>query len=394
MNDCVRHRQVFYIPGYDPFPPRRYRELYRKQANEQATISGYDIALTAAGPYGWQVRSTQDGAQTLTDFQILPWADIVRGSMGATIVATYAQLIRTAWAYIGSGVLWRLMRLRRGPVLTALYPVVMLIVQAGIGLGLGLVVASVLHGPVILRAVLFMGVLIATLRLFRRLDGRFFAYYLMHDYAFTARWNGAYPPELETRIAEFADTIAAAMQGTVDEVLVIGHSSGAHLAISILADLSRQGRISTDGPRLALLTLGHVVPMVSFLPDAVRLRADLAALSAQDQIFWLDVSAPGDPCCFALCDPVAVTGVALDQQHWPRVISAAFRHSLSPARRKRLRGRFFRLHFQYLCAFDTPQGYDYFRITAGPQTLAGRYRHRAPSPSRITRTANRHTATR
>ena len=34
-------RHVFYIPGYDPFHPRRYRELYRKEAAEQARISGH-----------------------------------------------------------------------------------------------------------------------------------------------------------------------------------------------------------------------------------------------------------------------------------------------------------------------------------------------------------------
>jgi hypothetical protein len=29
--DPVFHRKVFYIPGYDPIHPRRYRELYRKE---------------------------------------------------------------------------------------------------------------------------------------------------------------------------------------------------------------------------------------------------------------------------------------------------------------------------------------------------------------------------
>ena len=38
-----------------------------------------------------------------------------------------------------------------------------------------------------------------------------------------------------------------------------------------------------------------------------------------------------------------------------------------------------------LCAFDRPGDYDYFRITAGPLTLADRYRDRAPSKSRIER---------
>lgn len=41
----VKRRRVFYIPGYDPIHPRRYRELYRKEGTEQARISGYEIAL-------------------------------------------------------------------------------------------------------------------------------------------------------------------------------------------------------------------------------------------------------------------------------------------------------------------------------------------------------------
>ena len=36
----VRRRRVFYIPGYDPVHPRRYRELYRKEGAEQAEGAG------------------------------------------------------------------------------------------------------------------------------------------------------------------------------------------------------------------------------------------------------------------------------------------------------------------------------------------------------------------
>ena len=35
----VARRRVFYIPGYDPFHPRRYRELYRREGAEQAIKS-------------------------------------------------------------------------------------------------------------------------------------------------------------------------------------------------------------------------------------------------------------------------------------------------------------------------------------------------------------------
>ena len=154
----------------------------------------------------------------------------------------------------------------------------------------------------------------------------------------------------------------------------------------------REG-LPANRPALGFLSLGQVVPMVSFLPKAQRLRADLAFLSVRDEITWVDVTAPGDGCAFALCDPVAVTGVALPDQKWPLVVSAAFTQTLSAQRWQELKRRYFRLHFQYLCAFDRPGDYDYFQITAGPQSLGERYRNRAPSRSRITRAVNRHTST-
>ncbi len=402
----VHRRRVFYIPGYDPVHPRRYRELYRKEGAAQARISGYEIALKGRqgdARYGWDIRARIEGAEVEAAMEVLVWSDIVKDSMELSIPATYWMLLRTAWVYIASGTLRRLMWLRKGPVIAALYPIGILILQfllaVGLGWGLGALagwggrmLAGYWGGIAAFWAV-FALVFVALLRWFRRIDNKLLAYYLMHDYAYSASTNGANPPELELRMAEFGDIIAEALAGDVDEVLVVGHSSGAHLGVSILADLIRAGRVPEAGPALAFLTLGQVVPMVSFLPGAGRLRADLNYLSQRSELFWLDVTAPGDGCAFALCDPVAVSGVAPARgQRWPLVISAAFTQTLSPARWKELRWKFFRLHFQYMCAFDRPGDYDYFRITAGPLTLASRYRGRNPSKSRIDTSASKYTS--
>ena len=400
----VTRRRVFYIPGYDPFHPRRYRELYRTQSAEQARVSGYTVQLTpkrGGGPYGWHVTSTQDGAATETEVEVLVWSDIVRASMSQSIPATYWQLLHTCWVYLGSGALWGLMRLRKGPTIAALYPIVLLLAQAGLGVAVaaaGVMLARmILPSGVtsgVLSAVIGLTLFVLTLRWFRARDRWFYAYYLMHDYAFSAQTKGANPPALEVRMAEFTDQIADALGTDIDEVLVVGHSSGAHLAVSVLADLIRAGKVPRDGPVLGFLSLGQVVPMVSFLPGAARLRADLHDLSSRHELTWVDVTAPGDGCAFALCDPVAVSGVAPPDKRWPLVISAAFSQTLSPQRWAQLRWRFFRLHFQYMCAFDRPADYDYFRITAGPLSLAQRFSGRAPSGSRIERPSNRYGQTR
>ncbi|HHL22839.1 MAG TPA: hypothetical protein ENJ52_15110 [Aliiroseovarius sp.] len=406
QEQSVRRRRVFYIPGYDPIHPRRYRELYRKEAARQAEISGYEVALKGrqgTARYGWEVVGRIEGHETRAEIEVLVWSDIVRASMEKNIARTYLQLVRTAWTYIASGTLGRLMRLRKGPVIAALYPIGMLLGQLALALAAGWGAGAALRGglgvlglsglwPVVGFWLALVAVTALVLRWFRRIDNRLYAYYLMHDYAYSAATRGANPPELEARMAEFADAIAGALaRDDVDEVLVVGHSSGAHIAVSVLADLIRAGRVPAGGPALGFVSLGQVVPMVSFLPEAYRLRADLAFLSTREELFWLDVTAPGDGCAFALCDPVAVSGVAPAQgKRWPIVISAAFSRTLSPERWRALRWRFFRLHFQYLCAFDRPGDYDYFRITAGPRTLAERFHGRAPSQSRIEAPTSRH----
>ncbi|MEO0358483.1 MAG: hypothetical protein AAF386_09350, partial [Pseudomonadota bacterium] len=382
----VRRRRVFYIPGYDPIHPRRYRELYRTEGAEQAAISGYDLALKPKGQkggrYGWHVDAQIEGAQIETRFDVLVWSDIVRASMETGILGTYRQLFSTAWTYIGSGALRRLMKLRIGPVIAALYPIVFLLVQAMLACAAAGLIGWGLSWITPWLAPLGLAVVPVILTWFRKNDHRFYAYYLMHDYAYSAQSKGAIPPELAARMAEFTDEIAAVIAADeVDEVLVVGHSSGAHLAVSIFADLLRDNRIATDGPVVGFLSLGQVVPMVSFLPDAWQLRRDLRVLGSSQDLAWVDVTAPGDGCSFALCDPVAVSGVAAPDQSAPLVFSAAFTQTLSDEKMATLERRYFRLHFQYLCAFDRPKDYDYFQITAGPMTLKDRYKNRPASRS-------------
>lgn len=389
----IKHRKVFYIPGFDPFPARRYRELYRKQSQIQAAISRYRITQSApVSPrdrFGWSVHGVFARQQVDSDFTVLEWSDLVKSSMSNGIFATYRQMLNTAWIYIITGALIDIMRLRRGPVLAALYPIAMLVLQLALAIAMAYAVVSGLHPRIGVLSWGAMGLVWPILVLFQRLDGRLYAYYLMHDYAHTAQGRGAYDPALQQRMDEFrADIERALSDPKWDEVLVVGHSSGAHLGISVLAQIIRSHR---GNGRLSFLSLGHVVPMVTYLPQAGQLRADLYDLSRSDQLMWVDVTAPGDACSFALCDPVAVSGQGGDDQKWPLVLSAAFRNTLSQQRRSYLRFRFFQRHFQYLCAFDNPRGYDYFEITAGPVALCDYFADRRPSRQRITRAATRYT---
>lgn len=409
----VARRRVFYVPGYDPHPPRRYRELYRSESERQAEISGYMIAVRAreGAPVEWEVASAMEGGRTHSRIEVLAWADIVRGTMARSLPATYRQLAEVVWTYVSTGALWRLAMLRKGPIIAGFYPVLMLLAQALAAALIGKLGAALVTGGIArmldwtaglfgagawsatavwswadwaLGWAVFAAVGYAVLQGFRAIDGKLFAHYLMHDFAYTARDRGAYPAELDARIEEFTDRIAEAMRGNLDEVLIVGHSSGAQLAVSAIARLLRRGELPASAPALSLLTLGQAIPMMSFLPRAHALRRDLHDLSASEALTWVDVSAPSDGASFALCDPVAVTGVQPETgARWPLVLSAAYSQTLQEETREALRFRFFRLHFQYLCAFDRPGTYDYFEITGGPLTLGQRFAGRKPSNSRI-----------
>ena len=131
---------MLYIPGYDPVPARRYGELYRRQSAKQAVISGLEMALLpklSSGRFGWHVEANIEGQTVRTDFEILPWLNLVRSSMAQGIVATCRQFLTTVWIYVASGSLRRLARLRKGAVLAALYPVGMLVMQLGVAVALG-----------------------------------------------------------------------------------------------------------------------------------------------------------------------------------------------------------------------------------------------------------------
>lgn len=279
----VRRRHVFYVPGYDPMPPRRYRELYRVEGTKQAEISNYDLSITGATgqaeKYHWNVSTRVEDAETETKIEFLLWNDIVFDSMQNSIPVTYWLLLRTLWLYFSSGALSALRRLRRAPILAAMYPVVVLLGQILFSFMLGKIVAGVMSGW--LGWVLGAGLFFSMLILFRKWDKHFFAYYLLHDFAFWAQDAGAMPEVLSCRVDRFSERICEALDSDVDEVLIVGHSSGAHLAVVLVAEVLRR---RPEAPKLALMTLGQAIPVISFLPGAWDLRRDLQQVSSRPDI--------------------------------------------------------------------------------------------------------------
>jgi hypothetical protein len=204
--------------------------------------------------------------------------------------------------------------------------------------------------------------------------------WLMRSTRFILRQAAGRTPDLEARLDEFGRRVGAAWAaGDVDEVLVVGHSSGAMLAVSTVARALAQAPPGTASarPPLSLLTLGECIPMLSYQPEAAAFRAELARVATHAAVEWLDITAPPDGCCFALVDPTAPARAASESEStgWraPKRLSARFAQMFDPSEYRLLRRDKYRCHFQYLMASAKPVDYDYFAITAGPSRLRERF---------------------
>ena len=388
----VSRRKVFYLSGYDALGPRRYRELYRREGPKQARISGYDLTMSGLprsgnGNFRWKAVYQAGPCRTTTEYEFLGWDDIVRGAYRHTLWQIYPLMFRTLWIYLSSGAIGAMLRLRCGPLIAGLVPALLmmfyLVYASLIGVAAGLLIVNGLGASQWLGASCAVCCFTLSMLATRLLEDQLLIYFMVNDLAYSAQDAGAYPAPLSDRLDVFADQIDKALHsGDFDEVLVVGHSSGAQLAVTALARCIDRLDVPA-GTSLGLVTLGQSIAMTSFLPKAHELRRDLARIADDERVFWLDVTAPGDGACFALTDPAANCRQCgrTEGTSNPLVVSAAFRKSMDPAQRRRNRWRLLRMHFQYLCAFSDPSAFDYFATTAGPQFLRDRYAGRGCSPS-------------
>ena len=80
------------------------------------------------------MNSVFEGHRNFAAFIVLGWSDLVKQAMSAGILRTYLALFQTLWIYIYSRAFFDLVQMRKGPVIAALYPVVMLLGQLFIAL--------------------------------------------------------------------------------------------------------------------------------------------------------------------------------------------------------------------------------------------------------------------
>ncbi len=384
----VRRRHVLYLSGFDPQGPSHYHALYAEQAALQSKVSGDRIEVRPrqrAGPNAaWHVRwQGADGGEPVdTRYEFLRWDDIVRQHWPRGQRRLLAVTVTTTARLLANGSLWRILQTSWPAFLALSLPAALLVGVllallglAALGWWVGGQLASWLGIALVVAG-------IAPLRFWaQRAQTKVQMAWLMRSASVVLQQARGRLPALEERLGQFAKRLLELIgAGEVDEVLVIGHSSGAMLAVSVVARALRTDPQLLQRPTaLSVLTLGECIPLLSYQPEASEFRQELGVLRAAHDLNWIDVTAPPDGCCFALIDPTDVCedGLADAARLFagPKRVSPRFAQCFPPERYEAVRLDKYRCHFQYLMAVEVPGTYDYFALSAGPRRLADSFAH-------------------
>jgi len=389
----VRRRHVFYVSGFDPNGPSRYHKLYSDGAGQQAAAGGPPIEVGArnridAHTMGWTVRQ-QDGpgeAGAVDTRYVFPrWDSIIRDHWWQDQAPQVVDLLRTSWLYLRTGALWKMVR-QSWPVFVCLFGPFFLLLALLPGAAAGLAALAALaiawradaplHGPA--AAVAGIGVLALWWVYWARRHWR--TQWILRGYAFVGRMADGGVPGLDSRLDAMAEALCRqAREATDDEILLVGHSLGTIMAVSVLARALRlDPELTRHGPAIGLLTLGHCVPLLSNLPAARRFRDELAALAMAPDLCWVDFSDPLDDYSFAGVDPVKAAGIRVAVVGRPQLRSPCFSLLFDAGGGRMPAMSQHEIHQQYLrpCRLRSapaPEDFDFFAITAGPVRLAERY---------------------
>ena len=385
MQHPVKKRLVFFCPGYDALAASRYRRLMATGLAQTARRFRIERTLgpverdDSVPAVRWPVETGGAGWHTETVYEVLRWDDLVQHDFDRSWPTRLPLLFGSLFEAIRGGVIQKLFRLNWHFAAFVVYPWIAFVALMAAVLAIGFGIANSIGWfwplPAAAKALLALAVAAGLWTALTPRIKRAYVYHLLDGWIFSWHLAAARRPEFEARLDAFAHRIAAAIEATeADEVLIIGHSTGTTVAVDVAARaLVLDPRLGERGPAVALLTIGSCLPVVGFVRTADKLRAHVARLATDPSLLWVEYQAPQDVLCAFGFDPVRDLGLDLDgERHNPTIRSAKFKEIILPATYRKIRWNFFRMHFQFLMANEIPGEYDYLMIACGPVALADR----------------------
>ncbi|MGE3145974.1 MAG: hypothetical protein AB7K35_10340 [Pseudorhodoplanes sp.] len=369
----VKKRCIFFIGGYEPIPPDRAHERFKRELqrfektwNVSCTVS--DAEVTPDGAIAaWRVHTAGPDWSTDSEYRALIWSDFVLQDFARSDWVRVPRGISAFADFIVSGTAWRYFKVNWRYGLFFAYPLLLLIAFAMLAIMVapaieryGFSIPLILH-PFIAFAV-FVGLVAG--------PGRFLLLsYMLDDWIFGSDVIHGSRKGFEERVDAFAADIEAKLkQGGYDEYVFIGHSLGCAIKLEVIDRvMARMPEFGKNGERLNVCSTGSSVLKIAFHPVAEAFRDALARVSRNPAIFWIEYQTLVDVISFYKVNPV--TAVGLPDTGSPVIQKVRVRHMLEEKTYRKFKGNFFRLHRQLVMGNDRRYFYDYFMVCCGPYRL-------------------------
>jgi hypothetical protein len=369
----IKRRHVFHIAGYDPIGAGWYRTFKRELAkfgHTWSVRSTVSVPMPATGKPVWTVTTDGPNWFVETTYELLPWDDIVCADLGRSMPERLAKSMLALFEIARLGVLFRYFKANWQYGFFFLYPYLLLCLFGLAAAGLAVVAAHATEWPIwaqaplliVLGPIIFIGLLYWPGKRWRVLQG-------LDDWIFSTEYVHSRCPDLDARLDRFADRIIASTHdSTLDEVIVVGHSIGATLALEVIARaLGRDHDFVRRGPAVCLLTVGSTIAKFTLHPAGSRFRCYAARIINERALAWAEYHARSDAISFYKFDPVRLLRFHGDNISGKPVFRRVYLQSmLEPRTYWNIRLRFMRLHYQFLMANERRTTYDYFMMVCGP----------------------------
>lgn len=337
-----RRRTIFYCHGFDKRGPRFFWLWQKRGARQMHQRFGRTIRVGALNGPEWTLETDE----MVSTFVFCDWTDIIADRFDQPVWRRLLELPRLGFSALRQGFFGKVARTDWSAGLLLIWGFMPFFVATLTTLAVALID---------LRSIwVVLPVWVALIWLLRRYDNRLGMAYIAHIAWAARRLALQDHAGLEARIARFEERIATTP--TDEEILIVGHSIGATVALRLFDTAPADAR---------LLTVGQSVPLVSLQAEAGQLRQVLAR-AKDDSRVWIDVSARKDMLAFLAQDP---------SDGGADCVTVNFKRAFGAARVAALRWRGFAMHFLYFSAnLHDGQAWNWYDILAGPTPIESRFK--------------------
>ncbi|MDY3114291.1 MAG: hypothetical protein SOW25_08230 [Helicobacter sp.] len=358
------NREVFYIAGFDPRSPKYYYSIFKHNATKTSKIDSNSLFVSKLENNSFDISYKNCNIK----YNFLDWSDITKAHFHKTFLSVFYSLVLFLKYYFFSKVHYKIIKHSRTQLIAGYYPLFFITLSYSLVFGILTILYNCFSWNLYLFLAVFSIAFLISTKIIFSIGNRVGIFWLLSIYIFCCKYAKGDISGMSERNMEFALKIVDSLRkNSKDEILLVSHSVGTILAISVAAlvvKICKEQNISMD--KLKLVTLGSCVPLTSLQKCALNFKQDLTILS-KTNLIWLDFTSKIDGACFFMFDFVKIADIKAKFK--PRYISVGFYRLYTKESYKKIRYKWYQVHFLYLKATEIDAGYDYFYLICDSKKL-------------------------